>query len=246
MIFKSTQPSFLNSGYRDLTPMTTLTHFDTPVSEPINSQIMQLVVDHLTDISAMEIAPSNLLYSIYQYAIGFEVHLYLQALGGAKGIAVELIVATDAQDPQKVTGFALYLPVKDEPQACGIAYMAELASHRHLGVIRAMVQEVVRRYPHTELTCSVAKVAAFEAMGLQVIGTRGPQVLMNTRDHSTDGLMGILDVAPIYNSTEVRQIHTYLLQRNGKKAMLDAEKKRDRQIDQLTAKAKAFVAQVKD
>ena len=75
--------------------MTTLAHFDTPISEPINAQIMQLVVDHLSDISAMEIAPSNLLYSIYQYAIGFEVHLYLQALDGSKGIAVELIVATD-------------------------------------------------------------------------------------------------------------------------------------------------------
>ena len=226
--------------------MTTLSHYDSPVSEPINSQILQLVVDHLSDISAMEIAPSNLLYSIYQYAIGFEVHLYLQALDGTKGIAVELIVATDAQDPEKVTGFALYLPFKDDPQACGIAYMAELASHRHLGVTRSMLEEVVRRYPHTELTCSVTKVAEFEAMGLQVIGTRGPQVLMNTSDHSSDGLMAVLDVAAIYQSTEVRQIHTYLLQRNGKKAMLDAEKKRDRQIDQLTARAKAFVALAKD
>lgn len=223
--------------------MSSLTHFNTPPGEAINSQILQLVVDHLTDISAMEIAPSNLLYSIYQYAIGFEVHLYLQALGGAKGIAVELIVATDEHDPDTVTGFALYLPVKDDPHACGIAYMAERASHRHLGVLQALVNDVVRRYPHTELTCSVGKVGAFEAMGFQVIGSRGPQVLMNTLDHSSDGLMGVLDVAPIYSSTEVRQIHTYLLQRNGKKAMLDAEKKRDRQIDQLTAKAKAFVAQ---
>ncbi len=103
--------------------MTTLAHFDTPISEPINAQIMQLVVDHLSDISAMEIAPSNLLYSIYQYAIGFEVHLYLQALDGSKGIAVELIVATDEQAPEKVTGFVLYLPYKDDPQACGVAYM---------------------------------------------------------------------------------------------------------------------------
>ena len=225
--------------------MTTLTHFDTPCPEPLKSQILQLVVDHLTDISAMEIAPSNLLYSIYQYAIGYEVHLDLEALGGGKGIAVELIVATDEQDPEKVTGFVLYLPVKDDPQACGIAYMAELASHRHLGVIRDMVTQVVSRYPHTELTCSVSKVAAFAEMGFQILGTRGPQVLMNTRDHSTDGLMGVLDVAAVYSSTEVRQIHTYLLPRNGKKAMLDAEKKRDRQIDQLTAKARAFVAQTK-
>ena len=224
--------------------MTVLTHFDTPCSEPINSQILQIVVDHLTDISAMEIAPSNVLYSIYQYAIGFEVHLYLQALDGSKGITVELLVATDPHAPDTVTGFVVYLPVKDDPQACGIAYMAELASHRHLGVTRAMVEEVVRRYPHTELTCSVTKVAAFEGMGFQVLGSRGPQILMNTRDHSTDGLMAVLDLAPIYSSTEVLQIHTYLLQRNGKKAMVDAEKKRDRQIDQLTAKAKAFVAQL--
>lgn len=224
--------------------MTILTHFDTPCSEPINSQILQIVVDHLTEISAMEIAPSNVLYSIYQYAIGFEVHLYLQALDGSKGITVELLVATDPHAPDTVTGFVVYLPVKDDPQACGIAYMAELTSHRHLGVTRAMVEEVVRRYPHTELTCSVTKVAAFEGMGFQVLGSRGPQILMNTRDHSTDGLMAVLDLAPIYSSTEVRQIHTYLLQRNGKKAMLDAEKKRDRQIDQLTAKAKAFVAQL--
>ena len=225
--------------------MTTLTHFDTPISEPINAQIMQLVVDHLSDISAMEIAPSNLLYSIYQYAIGFEVHLYLQALDGSKGIAVELIVATDEQNPEKVTGFVLYLPYKDDPQACGVAYMAELASHRHLGVMQAMLEEVTRRYPHTELSCSVSKVAALQGMGFKVIGTRGPQVLMNTRDYSSDGLMGVLDVAAVYQSTEVRQIHTYLLNRNGKKAMMDAEKKRDRQIDQLTAKAKAFVASLK-
>ena len=92
--------------------MTTLTHFDTPCPESVNGQILQLVVDHLTDISAMEIAPSNLLYSIYQYAIGYEVHLYLEALGGDKGIAVELIVATDEQDPEKVTGYAFGMGIE--------------------------------------------------------------------------------------------------------------------------------------
>ena len=86
-------------------------------------------------------------------------------------------------------------------------------------------------------------VAPFEALGFQVKGARGPQVVMNTRDHGTDGLMAVLDVSAVYSSTEVRQIHTYLLNRHGKKAMIDAEKKRDRQIDQLTAKARAFVAE---
>ncbi|EXF96409.1 GNAT family acetyltransferase [Pseudomonas fluorescens HK44] len=221
--------------------MFTITHFETPCSEPINDQILQMVVDYLTDISTVAIAPSNLLFNVYQYAIGYEVHLYLQALGGSKGIAVELIVAMDEEAPSKVIGFLLYLPVKDDPEACGVAYMAVQASHRRQGVARAMVQEMVNRYPHAELTCAVGKVALFESMGFQVLGARGPQVLMNTRDHSTGGLMGVLDTAPIYSSTEVRQIHTYLLQRHGKRAMLDAEKQRDRHLDQMTAKARAFV-----
>ncbi|WP_017475563.1 GNAT family N-acetyltransferase [Pseudomonas sp. PAMC 26793] len=219
--------------------MFSLTHYETPCPEPINAQILQMVVDYLTDISMVAIPPSNLLYNVYQYAIGYEVHLYLDALGGSKGIAVELIVALDAQE--QVIGFLLYLPVKDDPEACGVAYMAVHASHRRQGVARAMMQDMLGRYPHAELTCAVEKVPAFESMGFQLRGVRGTQVLMNTRDYSTDGLMGLLDVASIYSSLEVRQIHTYLLQKHGKRAMIDAEKQRDRHFDQMTHKARMFV-----
>ncbi|MBJ2265334.1 GNAT family N-acetyltransferase [Pseudomonas sp. MF6787] len=221
--------------------MFTLTHYASPCPEPVNSQILQMVVDYLTDISMVAIPPSNLLYNIYQYAIGYEVHLYLEALGGGKGIAVELIVAMDEQDPAKVIGFLLYLPVKDDPEACGVTYMAVHASHRLQGVARAMMDDMLGRYPHGELTCAVEKVPAFEAMGFQVRGVRGTQVLMNTRDYSTDGLMGVLDVASIYSSLEVRQIHTYLLNKHGKRAMIDAEKQRDRHFDQMARKAQVFV-----
>ncbi|MCS3418490.1 GNAT superfamily N-acetyltransferase [Pseudomonas sp. BIGb0450] len=219
--------------------MFSLTRYETPCPEPINAQILQMVVDYLTDISMVAIPPSNLLYNVYQYAIGYEVHLYLEALGGSKGIAVELIVALDEQD--QVIGFLLYLPVKDDPEACGVAYMAVHASHRRKGVARAMMQDMLARYPHAELTCAVEKVPAFESMGFQLRGVRGTQVLMNTRDYSTDGLMGLLDVASIYSSLEVRQIHTYLLQKHGKRAMIDAEKQRDRHFDQMTHKARMFV-----
>ena len=218
-----------------------ITHYKTPCPEPVASQILQLVVDNLTDISMVAIPPSNLLYNVYQYAIGYEVHLYLEALNGEKGIAVELLVATDVDDPQTVAGFLLYLPSKDDPDACGVAYMAVQASHRRRGVARAMLQDMLGRYPHAELTCTVAKVPWFESMGFQVLGVRGTQVLMNTRDHGTEGLMGLLDVTSIYSSLEVRQIHTYLLQKHGKRAMIDAEKQRDRHLDQMTRNAKAFV-----
>lgn len=221
--------------------MFSLTRYTTPCPEPINGQILQMVVDNLTDISSVALPPSNLLYNLYQYAIGFEVHLYLDALDGSKGIAVELIVATLTQDPEKVVGFVLYLPVKNAPQACGITFMAVQAGFRRQGVARGMMQAVLARYPHAELACSVEKVPAFETMGFQVRGARDTQVLMNTRDYATDGLMGVLDVAPIFSSLEVRQIHTYLLQKHGKRAMVDAEKQRDRHLDQLARKAEAFV-----
>ncbi|TKK25001.1 GNAT family N-acetyltransferase [Pseudomonas sp. CFBP13528] len=220
--------------------MFSLTRYTTACPEPINSQILQLAVDNLTDISSVALAPSNLLYNIYQYAIGFEVHLYLEALDGSKGIRVELVVAL--QD-ETVVGFCLYLPVKGDPQACGVAFMAVHAGSRRQGVARAMLDDVLARYPHAELACSVEKVPAFEAMGFKVRGARGTQVLMNTRDYGTDGLMGVLDVAAVYSSLEVRQIHTYLLQKHGKRAMVDAEKQRDRHLDQLTRKVRVFVDQ---
>ena len=223
--------------------MSRITHYKTPCPESVNSQILQLVVDYLTDISAVGLGPSNLLYNVYQYAVGYEVHLYLEALNGEKGIAVELVVATDAQDPEQVIGFLLCLPVKDDPEACALPYMAVRASHRRQGIARAMLAQVLARYPHAELACSVSKVACFEALGFQVLGARGPQVLMNTRDHGTDGLLPVLDVAPIYSSLEVRQIHSYLLGQHGRKAMLEAEKKRDRQLDQMTRQAALFVQQ---
>ncbi|GGU52710.1 N-acetyltransferase [Pseudomonas laurentiana] len=223
--------------------MFTVTRLESPPPEAIRSQIMQMVVDYVTDISAVAIAPSNPLYRLYQYGVGYEVHLYLEAMDGSREMPVELIVALDADDPATVVGFLLYLPATGDPEACSLAYMAVSLSHRRQGIARSMVQAMLGRYPHAELACVTGKVPCFESMGFQVIGVRGPQVLMNTRDYRTHGQFAVLDVAPIYRSVEVRQIHTYLLQQQGKKAMVDAEKQRDRHLDQLTRQALAFVQQ---
>ncbi|WP_419737565.1 GNAT family N-acetyltransferase [Pseudomonas sp. COR18] len=221
--------------------MFTLTRLQTPPPESIKSQILQMVVDYFTDISQVALPPSNPLYNLYQYGVGYEVHLYLEAMDGSKGIPAELVVALDDEDPSQVLGFVLYLPARDDAQACAVAYMAVKADRRRQGVARAMLARMFEHYPHAELACSAGKVPYFEAMGFQVLAARGPQVLMNTRDHGTDGLIAVIDVAPIYSSKEVRQIHAYLLQQHGRKAMAEAEKKRDRHLDQLTRQASALV-----
>jgi hypothetical protein len=140
-----------------------------------------------------------------------------------------------------VLGFALYLPAKDDPEACTLAYMAVQAGHRRHGMARAMLQQMTSRHPHAELACVASKVPAFEAMGFQVLAARGPQVLMNTWDHGSDGMVAVQDLGPIFQSKEVRQIHAYLLKQHGNKAMSDAEKKRDRQLDQMARQAQALV-----
>ncbi|WP_442113673.1 GNAT family N-acetyltransferase [Pseudomonas sp. NUPR-001] len=221
--------------------MFALSHFVAPPEESIKSQILQLVVDNLTDISALGLPPSNPLYSLYQYAIGFEVHRYLEAMGGSGDLQVELLVANDQQNPQNVSGFLLYLPVQDDPQACSVAYLAVHSQQRRQGIARALLAAMTERYPHAELACTPGKVGCFEAMGFTVIAARGPQVLMNTRDHSSAGAVVMLDTAPIYRTLEVQQIHSYLLKQHGKRAMVDAEKQRDRHLDQLQRKAQAVV-----
>ena len=223
--------------------MASLIHLNNPPPESLKSQILQMVVDYLGDISPVSLTPSNPLYQLYQYVIGYEMHLYLQAMDSALDTSAQLLLALDDLDPSQVLGFALYLPAKDDPEACTLAYMAVQASHRRRGIARAMLQQMVTRHPHAELACVASKVPTFEAMGFQVLAARGPQVLMNTRDHASNGMVAVQDLAPIYQSTEVRQIHAYLVKQHGKKAMSDAEKQRDRQLDQMARQAQALVGE---
>lgn len=223
--------------------MFTLAHLTTPPPEALNSQVLQMVVDYFSDLSPAPLTPSNPLYPLYQYVIGFEVHLYLQAMGGEEGSGARLILALDDEDPARVLGFALYLPSADDPDACTLAYLAVLASHRRRGIARALLQRMLLLHPHAALACVAGRVPTFEALGFRVLAARRSQVLMNTRDHASDGWVAVQDLAPIFQSKEVRQIHTYLLKQHGQRAMSDAEKQRDRLLDQLTRQAEALVGE---
>jgi GNAT superfamily N-acetyltransferase len=221
--------------------MFTLVHLNTPPPESLKSQVLQMVVDYLSDISPVSLTPSNPLYQLYQYVIGFEMHLYLHAMDSALTSTAQLILALDDLDPSQVLGFALYLPAQDDPEACTLAYIAVQASHRRRGIARAMLQHMTTRHPHAELACVASKVPTFEAMGFRVLAAQGPQVLMNTQGHRSDGLVAVQDLAPIFQSKEVQQIHAYLLKQHGKKAMSEAEKQRDRLLDQMTQRALTLV-----
>lgn len=218
-----------------------VSHLTRPPPEAFKSQILQMVVDYLSDISSLAIMPGNALYNLYQYSIGYEVHLYMEAMAGDKALNVELLIAHDPDDPEVVVGFTLYLPAVEDPHACSIAYMAVRTEYRRQGVARLMIDKVAERYAQVELNCVIAKVPWFEALGLQVIGTKGPHVCMNSQGRAIEGHIAVLDAAPIYESLEVRQIHAYLLKQHGGEAMIEAEKKRDAHLDQMTRQTATFV-----
>ncbi len=221
--------------------MFTLAHLDTPPPESLKSQLLQMVVDYLGDISPVSLTPSNPLYELYQYVVGFEVHRYLDSMDGAQAGKPELIMALDADDPATMLGFALYLPYVDDPEACALVYLAVQAEHRRQGIGRAMVTAMVTRYPHAEVACVTGKVPYFEVLGFLPLAARGPQVVLNTRNQASPGVVAVQDLAPIFQSKEVRQIHSYLMKQHGEKAMSNAEKQRDRLLDQLTEQAEHLI-----
>ena len=221
--------------------MFTLVNLDTPPPESLKSQVLQMVVDDFSEISPVPLTPANPLYQLYQYVIGYQVHLYLQAMDASVESTPRLILALDDEDPSQVLGFALYLPSQDDAQACTLAYIAVKGSHSRKGIGRAMLQQMVKHRPHAELTCSAGKVPVFEKMGFQVLAVQGPHVLLNTRAHRSNGLVALQDLAPIYQSREVRQIHAYLIKQHGDAAMSEAEGNRDDLLDQMAYEAEVLV-----
>jgi GNAT superfamily N-acetyltransferase len=221
--------------------MFTLSHLSSPPPESLKSQVQQMVVDYFADISAVPLLPSNPLYQLYQYVIGYELHLHLQSMNGDAEGPVQLLLALDDEDPARVLGFALYLPSPDDAAACTLAYLAVHSEHRAQGIGRALLQRVQERRPHLELTCTADKVPLFEALGLQVLTAQGAQVVMNSRDYRSNGMFAAVDLAPVFASTEVRQIHAYLLKQHGQRAMQQAEKQRDQHLDALALQAQQLV-----
>lgn len=221
--------------------MPKIIHYKTPVPEVIKDQVLAMVFTNVTDIAMVGVLPANHLHSIYQFALTVEVRLYLESMDGSRGIPVELTLAMSDSKPDEVVGFVLYLPVKSHSDACGVTYMVVKQGYRRQGVARSMVADMIGRYPHAALTCVVEKVPFYTSMGFQVVGVRGPQVSMNTRDHHTEGTMGVIDVTPIYQSIEVRNIHADLVKKHGLPAMAQAERDLERHVAQMSGQAEAFV-----
>lgn len=217
----------------------TITRVLQSLSPHVEQQVIDLAVINLTDISLLSIPPSNLMYPVYEVGMRAEIGVYISHLGEGGDLKVELILATDEQGG--VVGFLMYLPVAGCHDACGVTYMAVSARHRRQGVARAMIGAMLQNYPHAGLSCTIEKVPYYEAMGFQVLARRDNQVSMNTRGYAANGLMGTLNVAPIFESPMIQQLQHTLGQKHGNKAMANAIKQIQRDYARAEQRVEQFV-----
>ncbi|CAI8978772.1 GNAT family N-acetyltransferase [Pseudomonas chlororaphis] len=217
----------------------TLYHKARPDDSAVN-QVLNMVASYTTDLRLDAIAPSNAFYELYQWALVREVDLYIRQIGRADAL-VELLLAFDEVNLEEVVGFLLYLPVLGHSDACGVSYMAVKGAHRGRGIGKALLAQMICRYPHAELTCSVSNVGFYESMGFKVIGTHSTQVAMNTKTQSTQGEIAIVDGQLILASAEAQQRQAELEQRRGRKEMRYAKQQFERHVSKLTRQTEEFV-----
>ncbi|WP_153785402.1 GNAT family N-acetyltransferase [Pseudomonas sp. EMN2] len=216
--------------------------FDSTPLEHVTRQVLRLVEDNASELSSWSIPRSNIQYEFHQWALVAEVKQYLQLMGKLSSAPSELAVALD--DAANVIGFVLYLPTPTNPEACGISYMAVAAGARRQGVARAMMEQLVERYPHVELTCAVHLVPLYERIGFQVIeGSDHPtQVVMNTRSYSTTAEMRPLNVEDLFHSEEAQRFKQRFVREHGRAAVVQSDEQIYRHIKQLQQQVQFYVS----
>ncbi|EKF7417486.1 TPA: GNAT family N-acetyltransferase [Pseudomonas aeruginosa] len=217
----------------------TITHVHDYPGDHVALQVIELAVENLTDITLLAVPPSNLMYEVYKYAIGVEIGAYVENIGATGDLKVGMVQAID--EAGDLVGFLIYLPVNGCPDACGVTYMSVSGRHRRKGIARAMVGEMLALYPHAGLSCSIEKVPYYEALGFQILDRRDNQIYMNTRNYTAAGMMGTLNVAPIYESPQVQQIQDEIVRKYGRRALVDAQKQLARSYERGQARAEKYV-----
>lgn len=218
--------------------------FDTtPPPKQIKSQVLQLVFSNVTSLHLTQIPRSNLLYDLYAWVLPTELLLYMERIGVVSDAPTELLVALDDRDPGQVIGFCLYLPIPTHPDACGLTYMAVSSSHRRSGIGRALLEHVIDRFPHVELTSAVGTVEFYERVGFRVIDSHLTQVVMNTRSASCTGMMHVVNAAPIYESPQGRALQQRLINQYGLAAMQQSQIDLERHVEALQKSAQLFVSE---
>ncbi|MBX6653746.1 GNAT family N-acetyltransferase [Pseudomonas aeruginosa] len=93
---------------------------------------------------------------------------------------VEVIVALDDTNDDRLAGFIQYKPRLPVGNSCSIGYLTVDAEYRGRGVLRGMMELLTQHYPAVGLDCALQLVGLYENLGFKVGKAQGCHVAMET------------------------------------------------------------------
>jgi GNAT superfamily N-acetyltransferase len=149
----------------------------TTLTEADIQQAVKLAKANYVELIEKHIRPGGPTGSMCQTTVEVEVRAYLnEALSGNFGMKITAVLAKD--DKQNLIGFAIALGGKLETD-CGLNYAVVHHAHRRQGILRAMLEEVQKKYSFIGLACKIDKVPYYEALGFRITGPQMAQVAMS-------------------------------------------------------------------
>ncbi|WP_443497182.1 GNAT family N-acetyltransferase [Pseudomonas helleri] len=129
-----------------------------------------------------------------------EIQAYLNdALTGCYQVRAGAVFAKDATTDQ-VIGYTVYLGGAIPPTDCGLNYVVVDQRYRRQGIMKAMLNVVMKKFTFIGLSCNVDKVPYYESLGFRITGADMSQVAMSwgvDKPHGTMSVLGFEKSVPI-------------------------------------------------
>jgi ribosomal protein S18 acetylase RimI-like enzyme len=163
----------------------------------IAGNILQLAHKHASELSSHVISTDSPLFKLAQAEVYELLGDALRSISSPESILINgvyhpasagVIIAIDeTKGDGTFGGFLQYKPRLPRCDSASIGYAAVSAAYRGQGVLRSMIQELLKSYPSLGLDCPLALVPLYERLGFKPVGRQGTHVAMVTGPQSGKG-----------------------------------------------------------
>ncbi len=217
--------------------MTHIVRYSTEVPDFIFSGIAQLAHDNTHELSMLGVARSSPLYPYYQAYLIVEIGTLLSMIGRPHG--GEVIVAVSSDNPSKVMGFLIYVPLKDLANECGVCYVCVESTSRRQGVFDRMMDLMRENYPLATVSCAIEHVPMYQRRGFKIKDFRETHIVMDSG--TTPGaIMRLPDAVALVGNQLVVSANERMLRQHSEADIRKAQKQLARSIAETQKKAKTF------